>query len=126
MGQPTSADAGDSSGIHGPTDIGSEFFTLKLFSEEIVNRLHRCVGKCAWVHGQKLWCPSLEGYGPMDGVSMSVNVQGSTDKNSSAPPWRDMGQWMEFPCPEMCRDLWIKTLVPLPGGIWPNGWSVHV
>src|SRR6266702_3757122 len=31
------------------------------------------------------------------------------DKNSSAPPWRDMGQWMEFPCPKMCRELWIKT-----------------
>src|SRR6266702_4667267 len=31
------------------------------------------------------------------------------DKNSSAPPWRDMGQWMEFPCVEMCRDPWIKT-----------------
>ena len=49
MGQPMSADAGDSSGIHGPTDIGSEFFTPKLFSKEIVNRLHRCVGKCARV-----------------------------------------------------------------------------
>src|SRR6266571_250935 len=48
------------------------------------------------------------------------------DKNSSAPPWRDMGQWMEFPCVEMCRDPWIKTLVPLPRGIWANGWSFHV
>src|SRR6266581_5592668 len=35
------------------------------------------------------------------------------DKNSGAPPWRDMGQWTEFPCLEMCRDLWIKTPVPL-------------
>src|SRR6266702_941846 len=70
--------------------------------------------------------PSLEGYGPMDGVSMSRNVQGSVDKNSSAPPWRDMGQRTEFPCPEMCRGLWIKTLVPLPGGIQANRWSSHV
>src|SRR6266702_4156476 len=62
----------------------------------------------------------------MDGVSMSGNVQGSVDKNSGAPPWRDMGQWMEFPCPEMCRDPWIKTPVPLPGGIWANGRSFHV
>src|SRR6266571_505968 len=61
----------------------------------------------------------------MDRGSMSVNVQGSVDKNSGAPPWRDMGQRMEFPCLEMCRDLWIKTLVPLPGGIWANGWSFH-
>src|SRR6266702_3188209 len=90
----------------------------------------------------------------MDGVSMSRNVQGSVDKNSSAPPWRNTGQWMEFPCPEMCRDPWIKTPVPLPGGdmgqwtefpclemcrdpwiktlvplprgIWSNRWSFHV
>src|SRR6266581_3371 len=73
----------------------------------------------------KLQCPSLEGYGPTDRVSMSGNVQGSVDKNSGAPPWRDTGQRMEFPCPEMCRGLWIKTLVPLPGGIWANGWSFH-
>src|SRR6266702_2219863 len=97
-----------------------------------------------------------KGYGPMDGVSMSGDVQGSMDKNSSAPPWRDTGQqmefpcpkmcrglwittpvplpggiqatgqWMEFPCPKMCRDPWIKAPVPLPGGIWANGWSFHV
>src|SRR6266702_3133498 len=75
--------------------------------------------------------PSREGHWsfypwPMDGVSMSGNVQGSMDKNSRAPPWRDTGQWMEFPCPEMCRDLWIKTLEPLPGGIQANRWSFHV
>src|SRR6266702_4808032 len=62
----------------------------------------------------------------MDGVSMSGNVQGSVDKNSRAPPWRDMGQRTEFPCLEMCRGLWIKTPVPLPGGIWANGQSFHV
>src|SRR6266702_4088183 len=62
----------------------------------------------------------------MDRVSMSGNVQGSMDKNSGAPPWRDTGQQMEFPCLEMCRDPWIKTLVPLSGGIWANGWSFHV
>jgi len=67
-----------------------------------------------------------KGYGPMDGVSMSGDVQGSMDKNYSAPPWRDTGQQMEFPCPEMCRGLWIKTPVPLPGGIWANRWSFHV
>src|SRR6266702_3686087 len=61
----------------------------------------------------------------MDGVSMSRNVQGSVDKNSGAPPWRDMGQQTEFPCLEMCRDPWIKTLEPLSGGIQANGWSVH-
>src|SRR6266702_3348000 len=76
------------------------------------------VWKCAGICGEKLRCPSLEGYRPMDRVSMSGNVQGSVDKNSGAPPWRDMGPWTEFPCPEMCRDLWIKTLEPLPGGIW--------
>src|SRR6266702_1977889 len=75
---------------------------------------------------KKLQCPSLEGYGPTDEVSMSGNVQGSVDKNSGAPPWRDTGQWMEFPCLEMCRDLWIKTPVPLPGGIQANRWSFHV
>jgi len=62
----------------------------------------------------------------MDGVSMSGIVQGSMDKNSGAPPWRDMGQWMEFPCPELCRDPWIKTPEPLPGGIQANGRSFHV
>ncbi len=41
----------------------------------------------------------------MDRVSMSGNVQGSVDKNSGAPPWRDTGQQMEFPCPELCRDV---------------------
>src|SRR6266702_3624672 len=61
----------------------------------------------------------------MDRVSMSGNVQGSADKNSGAPPWRDTGQQTEFPCPEMCRDPWIKTPVPLPGGIWANGQSFH-
>src|SRR6266702_3833363 len=78
------------------------------------------VCKCAGVCGYKLRCPSLEGYGPMDGVSVSGNVQGSMDKNSGAPPWRYMGQWMEFPCLEMCRGPWIKTPVPLPGdmGQW--------
>src|SRR6266702_2813811 len=70
--------------------------------------------------------PLPGGYGPMDGVSVSGNVQGSVDKNSGAPPWRDMGQRTEFPCPEMCRDLWIKTPVPLPGGIRANGWSFCV
>src|SRR6266702_1654531 len=74
----------------------------------------------------KLQCPSLEGYRPTDGVSMSRNVQGSVDENSDAPPWRDMGQWTEFPCLEMCRDPWIKTLEPLPGGIQANRWSSHV
>src|SRR6266702_3376852 len=64
--------------------------------------------------------PSLEGYGPTDGVSMSGNVQGSVDKNSGAPLWRDMGQQTEFPCPEMCRDPQIKTPVPLSGGIRAN------
>src|SRR6266702_4637117 len=62
------------------------------------NRRSFRVCKCAGVCGEKLWCPSLEGYGPTDGVSVSGNVQGSVDKNSSAPPWRDMGQWTEFPC----------------------------
>src|SRR6266702_834126 len=57
---------------------------------------------------------------------MSGNVQGSVDKNSGAPPWRDTGQRTEFPCPEMCRDPWIKTLVPLPGGIRANRRSFHV
>src|SRR6266702_27901 len=84
------------------------------------------VRKCAGIHGSKLRGPSLERYGPTDGVSVSANVQGSVDKNSGAPPWRDMGQWMEFRCPEMCRGPWIKTPVPLPGGIQPNGRSVHV
>src|SRR6266702_1715752 len=84
------------------------------------------VCKCAGICGYKLQCPSLEGYGPMDRVSVSRNVQGSVDKNSGAPPWRDTGQWMEFPCPEMCRDLWIKTPVPLPEGIWANGQSFCV
>src|SRR6266702_538478 len=70
--------------------------------------------------------PSLEEYRPMDGVSMSGNVQGSVDKNSGAPPWRDTGQWTEFPCPEMCRGPWIKTPVPLSGGIRANRWSFHV
>src|SRR6266702_3756087 len=74
----------------------------------------------------KLQCPSLEGYRPMDGVSVSVNVQGSVDKNSGAPLWRDTGQWTEFPCLEMCRDLWIKTPVPLPGGIQANRQSFCV
>ena len=55
----------------------------------------------------------------MDGVSMSRNVQGSVDKNSGAPPWRDMGQQMEFPCPEMCRGLWIKTPEPSLEGYGP-------
>src|SRR6266702_1055704 len=62
----------------------------------------------------------------MDRVSVSRNVQGSMDKNSSAPPWRDTGQQTEFPCPEMCRGPWIKTPGPLLGGIWANGWSFHV
>src|SRR6266581_3493637 len=62
----------------------------------------------------------------MDGVSMSGIVQESVDKNSGAPPWRDTGQQMEFPCPEMCRGPWIKTLVPLPGGIRANRQSFHV
>src|SRR6266702_2471245 len=62
----------------------------------------------------------------MDRVSMSGHVQGSVDKNSGAPPWRDTGQQTEFPCPEMCRGLWIKTPVPLPGGMWANGRSFHV
>src|SRR6266702_2448893 len=84
------------------------------------------VCKCAGVCGYKLRCPSLEGYGPMDGVSMSGNVKGSVDKNSGAPPWRDMGQRIEFPCLEMCRDPWIKTPVPLPGGIRANGRSFRV
>src|SRR6266702_1549496 len=57
---------------------------------------------------------------------MSGNVQGSVDKNSCAPPWRDMDQWTEFPCPGMCRDPWIKTLVALPGGIRANRRSFHV
>src|SRR6266702_1025750 len=90
------------------------------------NRRSFHVQKWAGIGGEKLWCPSLEGYGPMDGVSMSGNVQGSMDKNSGAPPWWDMGQRMEIPCLEMCRDPWIKTPVPLPGGIWANGWSFHV
>src|SRR6266702_1783886 len=90
------------------------------------NRRSFRVWKCAGVRGYTLRCPSLQGYGPTDGVSMSGNVQGSVDKNSGAPPWRDTGQWMEFPCPEMCRGLWIKTLVPLPGGIRANRWSFHV
>src|SRR6266702_3423260 len=106
---------------------GSEINSPEPLSEGIwANGWSFHVWKCAGVHGQKLWCPSLEGYGPMDGVSMSRNVQGSVDKNSGAPPWRDMGQWMEFPFPEMCRNPWIKTLVPLPGRIWANGWSFHV
>src|SRR6266702_1109991 len=84
------------------------------------------VRKCAGICGEKLRCHYLEGYRPMDGVSMSGNVQGSVDKNSSAPLWRDMGQWTEFPCPEMCRDLWIKTPVPLPGGIQANRQSFCV
>src|SRR6266702_4151920 len=75
--------------------------------------------------------PSREGHWilypwPMDGVPMSRNVQGSVDKNSGAPPWRDTGQQMEFPCPKMCRGLWIKTLEPHPGGIYVNGQSFHV
>src|SRR6266571_5057693 len=70
--------------------------------------------------------PLPGGYGPMDGVSVSGNVQGSVDKNSGAHPWRDMGQRTEFPCPEMCRDPWIKTPVPLPGGIRANGRSFRV
>src|SRR6266702_1175777 len=90
------------------------------------NRWSFHVQKCAGICGKKHHCPSLEGYGPMDGVSMSGNVQGSMDKNSGAPSWRDTGQWIEFPCPEMCRDLWIKTPEPLPGGIWANRWSSHV
>src|SRR6266702_605551 len=83
---------------------------------------------CKWagVGGEKIRGPSLEGYRPMDGVTVSGNVQGSVDKNSGAPPWRDMGQRMEFPCLEMCRDPWIKTPVPLHGGIWANKWSFHV
>src|SRR6266702_3606473 len=61
-----------------------------------------CLGMCRglWI---KTLVPSLEGYGPMDRVSMSGNVQGSMDNNSGAPPWRDMGQWMECACLEMCR-----------------------
>src|SRR6266702_2013220 len=62
----------------------------------------------------------------MEGVSMSGNVQGSVDKNSGAPPWRDTGQWTEFLCLEMCRDPWIKTPVPLAGGIRANGRSFRV
>src|SRR6266702_1713205 len=62
----------------------------------------------------------------MDRVSMSGNVQGSVDKSSGAPPWWDTGQQTEFPCLEMCRDPWIKTPVPLPGGIRANGRSFHV
>src|SRR6266702_2420678 len=84
------------------------------------------VGKGSETCPDRNRCPSLEGYGPIDGVSMSGNVQGSVDKNSSAPPWRNTGQWMEFPCPEMCRGQWIKTPLPLPGGIQANGRSFHV
>src|SRR6266702_2606195 len=68
------------------------------------------VWNCAGIRGKKLRCPSLEGYGPMDGVPMSRIVQGSVDKNSRAPPWRDTGQRTEFPCPASanpgnpCRD----------------------
>src|SRR6266571_1107067 len=84
-----------------------------------------CLEMCRdlWI---KTPVPLLEKYGPTDRVSMSGNVQGSVDKNSGAPPSRDMGQRMEFPCPEMCRDLWIKTPVPLPGRIQANRWSFHV
>src|SRR6266571_5966935 len=57
----------------------------------------------------------------IDCTDVLGNVQGFRDKFSRAPPWRDMGQWTEFPCLEMCRDLQIKTPVPLPGGIWANG-----
>jgi hypothetical protein len=35
MGQPTSADTGDSSGIHGPTDVGSDEIAPELYSEGI-------------------------------------------------------------------------------------------
>src|SRR6266702_2276437 len=62
----------------------------------------------------------------IDCTDVLGNVQGFVDKNSGAPPWRDMGQQMEFPCPEMCRGPWIKTPVPLPGGIWANRRSFHV
>src|SRR6266702_3433150 len=62
----------------------------------------------------------------IDCTDVLGNVQGFRDKFSRAPPWRDMGQWTEFPCLEMCRDPWIKTPVPLPGGIRANGWSFHV
>src|SRR6266571_896985 len=62
----------------------------------------------------------------IDCTDVLGNVQGFRDKFSRAPPWRDTGQWMEFPCLEMCRDLWIKTLVPLPGGIRANGRSFCV
>src|SRR6266702_3739091 len=79
------------------------------------------------------WPMSYKGFFPSGGPSIMrvmadhyVNVQGSTDKNSGAPPWRDTGQWTEFPCPEMCRGLWIKTLVSLPGAIRANGRSFHV
>src|SRR6266702_1106330 len=85
-----------------------------------------CPEMCRGLWIKKLWCPSLEGYGPTDGVPMSRNVQGAVDKNSSAPPLRDTGQKTEFPCPEMCREPWIKTPEPLPGGIWANRWSSHV
>src|SRR6266571_2755199 len=62
----------------------------------------------------------------IDCTDVLGNVQGFRDKFSGAPPWRDTGQRKEFPCPEMCRDPWIKTLVPLLGGIRANGWSFHV
>src|SRR6266702_2195964 len=62
----------------------------------------------------------------IDCTDVSGNVQGFSDKFSRAPPWRDMGQQTEFPCLEMCRGLWIKTLVPLPGGIRANGQSFLV
>src|SRR6266702_4032115 len=106
---------------------GSEINSPEPLSEGIwANGWSFHVWKCAGVHGQKLRCPSLEGYRPKDGVSVSVNVQGSMDKNSGAPPWRDTGQQTEFPCLEMCRGPWIKTPVPLPGGIRANRQSFCV
>ncbi len=72
----------------------------------------------------------LQSYFPkkllIDCTDVLGNVQGFRDKFSRAPPWRDMGQWTEFPCLEMCRDLQIKTPVPLPEGIRAKGRSFHV
>src|SRR6266571_3678099 len=62
----------------------------------------------------------------IDCTDVLRNVQGFMDKFSRAPPWRDTGQRMKFPCLEMCRGLWIKTPVPLLGGIRANGRSFHV
>src|SRR6266571_4062598 len=98
MGQLTSADAGDSSGFMGQLTSVQSFLLQSYFPKKML----------------------------IDCTDVSGNVQGFRDKFSRAPPWRDMGQWMEFPCPEMCRGPWINSPEPLPGGIWANGQSFHV